>query len=165
MFSVFQDIHTYLALSFVLMLVFVFKFFYKKLDKQLENEVNQVRQSVENIEVSKKDISREIRGLQLELQNANEHMAKSIKDAENKARELAESSNKDVENAIERKQREYNAALAQIRSGLSVELKNKMVGFVLEDLKNKLRSKQDSRDFQNFLIQNSIKSIESLTRK
>ncbi len=165
MFSIFQNIHTYLVVSFVVMFIFLFKFGYKKFNSLLNRDIENIKSTLNNLESKKIEANDQINQLKLELQTANDNIQKSISNAERKAKEITENSNKNIEKILKDKQSEYDASLQRIEQGYLVELKNKLVYLILNDLKKKLKEGKTSRELQNDLIENSIKNLETLATK
>ncbi len=165
MFSIFQNIHTYLVISFVVMLVFLFKFGYRKLDSQLNKDIENIKFTLNDLETKKIEANDQINQLKQELQTANDNILKAISKAEQKAKEITENSNKNIEEILKNKQAEYDAALRRIEQGFLVELKNKLVYLILKNLEEKLKEGKTSRELQNDLIENSIENLETLVAK
>lgn len=165
MFSIFQNIHTYLVISFVVMLVFLFKFGYRKLDNQLNKDIENIKSTLSDLESKKIEANDQINQLKQELQTANDNILKAISNAEQKAKEITENSNKNIEKILKEKQSEYDASLKKIEQGYLIELKNKLVSLILKDLEEKLKEGKSSRELQNDLIENSIENLENLVEK
>ena len=100
-----------------------------------------------------------------ELQIVNDEVSEAISKAEQTAKEITEKSNKDIEQILKNKQAEYDMALKRIEQGFLVELKNKLVSLILNDLEKKLKEGKESRELQNDLIENSIENLETLVTK
>lgn len=165
MFSIFQNVHTYLVISFIVMLVFLFKFGYKKLDNRLNEDIENIKFTLNDLERKKLESNEEINHLKRELQDANDSISKAILRAEQKAKEITENSNKNIEEVLKDKQAEYEAIRKRIEQSFLVDLKNKLVSLILKDLEKRIKETQDSREFQNDLIENSIEHLENLVKK
>lgn len=165
MFSIFQNIHTYLLISFVVMIVFVIKLCYKKVDTKLNQDIDSIKNSLNNLEQQKLESINQIASLRNELSEVNANIAQTIAEAEKKAKEITEASNKNIEQTLKEKQIEHAAALQKLDQGFVIELKNKLVALILQDLEDKLNGQQNSREFQNLLIENSIDDLEKLVRQ
>lgn len=165
MFSIFQNVHTYLVISFIVMLVFLFKFGYKKLDNRLNEDIENIKFTLNDLERKKLESNEEINHLKRELQDANDSISKAILRAEQKAKEITENSNKNIEEVLKDKQAEYEAIRKRIEQSFLVDLKNKLVSLILKDLEERIKETQDSREFQNDLIENSIEHLENLVKK
>lgn len=165
MFSLLQNVHTYLVISFVVMLIALFKFGYKKLDNQLNKGIENIKFTLNDLESKKIAANEQIIQLKKELQIVNDEVSEAISKAEQTAKEITEKSNKDIEQILKNKQTEYDMALKRIEQGFLVELKNKLVSLILNDLEKKLKEGKNSREFQNDLIENSIENLETLVTK
>lgn len=165
MFSLLQNVHTYLVISFVVMLIALFKFGYKKLDNQLNKGIENIKFTLNDLESKKIAANEQIIQLKKELQIVNDEVSEAISKAEQTAKEITEKSNKDIEQILKNKQAEYDMALKRIEQGFLVELKNKLVSLILNDLEKKLREGKESRELQNDLIENSIENLETLVTK
>ncbi|MDO4974900.1 MAG: ATP synthase F0 subunit B [Alphaproteobacteria bacterium] len=165
MFSLLQNVHTYLVISFVVMLIALFKFGYKKLDNQLNKGIENIKFTLNDLESKKIAANEQIIQLKKELQIVNDEVSEAISKAEQTAKEITEKSNKDIEQILKNKQAEYDMALKRIEQGFLVELKNKLVSLILNDLEKKLKEGKESRELQNDLIENSIENLETLVTK
>lgn len=165
MFSLLQNVHTYLVISFVVMLIALFKFGYKKLDNQLNKGIENIKFTLNDLESKKIAANEQIIQLKKELQIVNDEVSEAISKAEQTAKEITEKSNKDIEQILKNKQTEYDIALKRIEQGFLVELKNKLVSLILNDLEKKLKEGKESRELQNDLIENSIENLETLVTK
>lgn len=165
MFSIFQNVHTYLVISFIVMLVFLFKFGYRKLDNRLNEDIENIKFTLNDLERKKLESNEEINHLKRELQDANDSISKAISKAEQKAKEITENSNKNIEEILKNKQTEYESIRERIEQSFLVDLKNKLVSLILKDLEKRIKETQGSREFQNDLIENSIEHLENLVKK
>jgi len=165
MFSIFQNVHTYLVISFIVMLVFLFKFGYRKLDNRLNEDIENIKFTLNDLERKKLESNEEINHLKRDLQDANDSISKAISKAEQKAKEITENSNKNIEEILKNKQTEYESIRKRIEQSFLVDLKNKLVSLILKDLEKRIKETQGSREFQNDLIENSIEHLENLVKK
>lgn len=162
MIDILQNVHTYLLISFITTIIILFKYFYKKLDNSLEKDVNSIRETLAELENKKIEASNQVELLKQELLETENNISKAVAEAEQKAKEIIETSNKNIAKILEQKQKEYDIALEKIETSFSIELKNKFVTLILQALEEKIKEGQTSREFQNSLIENSIKRLEQL---
>lgn len=165
MFSIFREVHTYLAISFIVMIVLLFKFGYKKIDNKLNEDIKNIKLNLNDLERRKAESNEEIVRLKQELQDANNSILQAVSKAEQKAKEITENSNKNIEKALKDKQADYEVIRKRIEQSFLVDLKNKLVSLILKDLEKKIKESKDSREFQNDLIENSIEHLENLVKK
>ena len=104
MFSLLQNVHTYLVISFVVMLIALFKFGYKKLDNQLNKGIENIKFTLNDLESKKIAANEQIIQLKKELQIVNDEVSEAISKAEQTAKEITEKSNKDIEQILKNKQ-------------------------------------------------------------
>lgn len=165
MFSIFQEVHTYLAISFIVMIVLLIKFGYKKIDNKLNEDIKNIKFNLNDLERLKTESNEEIIRLKQELHEVNDSILQAVSKAEQKANEITENSNKNIEKALRDKQADYEAIHKRIEQSFLVDLKNKLVSLILKDLEKKIKESKDSREFQNDLIENSIEHLEDLVKK
>lgn len=165
MFSIFQEVHTYLAISFIVMIVLLIKFGYKKIDNKLNEDIKNIKFNLNDLGRLKTESNEEIIRLKQELHEVNNSILQAVSKAEQKANEITENSNKNIEKALRDKQADYEAIHKRIEQSFLVDLKNKLVSLILKDLEKKIKESKDSREFQNDLIENSIEHLEDLVKK
>ena len=163
--NVFQDVHTYLIISFVLMIVLLFKKGYKKLDDGLAKNVNDIKDKMSNLETRKREMNEQLENLRKELDDANSNIDKAVTKAEDKAKKMIEKAGSEINDIVQKKQKEYENTIERIRSGLSIELQNKIINLVVKDLAKKLQDVESNREIQNIGIENSTKMLEELVEK
>lgn len=163
--NIFQDIHTYLIISFILMVILIFKKGYKKFDNSLSKNVNDIKDKISNLENRKKEMNDQLEKLKKELIDVNSNIDIAITKAEDKAKKIIEMAGSEINDIVRKKQEEYASTIQKIKSGLSVELQNKIINLVIKDLAKKLQDVESNRKIQNIGIENSTKMLEELVEK
>ncbi|GHT88583.1 hypothetical protein FACS1894113_1330 [Alphaproteobacteria bacterium] len=158
--SIFLDIHTYIILSFVIMLVAVFKFGWKKVSDNLQNRIDSVKNLLSDLEIKKQNSLEEIQKLQQEIAKANEILSKSVQEANEEAEEISEKVASSVEELISKKQKEYTEVITKIKASMLIELQSKIVGLIEKELMKKMSELQNDREIQDINIDNSLRMFE-----
>ena len=128
MIQMLQDVHTYLVISFVLMLVLLYKKAYKSIDKSVSNGINTIKQEIDNLKNTKKEIENQTKELNTQIKFKNDHIEQAQENAKI-----------DADNFTQNKLIENKNILIQVRKQQ-------------EDNCNKL-SKNIEQDIQQKLIQ------------
>ena len=160
--SIISNVHTYLVISFLLACWLIFKFAYQRLDSRLSKDVDDIRDLLEGLDKKKSESEQQIKLLKNDLIEANEHINKTVSDAEQKAKKLTEKSHQEISDLIKLKQEEYDQAIEKMKSSMTVEMQNNLVDAVIKELVRKLKSAKNDRDFQNTSIENSLKMLDNL---
>jgi F0F1-type ATP synthase membrane subunit b/b' len=160
--NVLQDIHTYLMISFIGMVVVLWKLAYGKVRDSLSREVEDVRSRIHALEVRKKETELQLKQLDINLKEAATEIERSVIAAEEEARKITEKSTAKIAAIMETKQKEYDVAIAKIRAGLMAELHNKVVSLVMASLSERFKKSRDDRRLQNNAIDISMKMLEEL---
>ncbi|MDR1609447.1 MAG: ATP synthase F0 subunit B [Holosporales bacterium] len=160
--NVLQDIHTYLVVSFIGMIVVLWKLAYGKVRDSISSEVEDVRSRIHALELRKKETELQLKQLDINLKEAAAEIEKSVIAAEEEARRITEKSTAKIATIMETKQKEYDVAIAKIRAGLMAELHNKVVSLVMARLSERLEKSSDDRELQNSAIDISMKMLEKL---
>lgn len=163
--NILQDIHAYLIISFLLTCWFVFKIAYKKLDRSLTKEVDDIRNLLDTLKIQKQEAETRLIQLKRELEDAEAKIENTIAAAEEEAQRISEKSNQETSKLVRQKQAEYAQAIKKIEAGISVELQHKIADAIIEKLVSKLQESRDNREFQNLSIENSTAMIEKLVEK
>lgn len=163
--NILQDVHTYLFISFLLTGFAIFKFAYKKLDTGLNQNINDMKDLLSDLEKRKLEAETHLQHLKNELKNVNENINKTISETELEAKKITEKSNIKITELVKQKQAEYDFAVDKIKSGLFVELQKKLSEAIIKDLVKKLQTTNKNREFQNTSIENSMDMIEDLVNE
>ena len=163
--NILHDVHIYLLISFLLTGWAIFKFAYKKFDSSLAKNINDMKDLLSNLEKRKCETELHLEKLKNELKNVNESINKTIFETELEAKKITEKTNLEITQLVKKKQGEYDLTVEKIKSGLSVELQNKLTEAVIRELVKKLQKTKETREFQNTSIENSMDMIESLVNK
>ncbi|MDR2458579.1 MAG: hypothetical protein LBD43_00575 [Holosporales bacterium] len=160
--NVLQDIHTYLVVSFIGMVVVLWKLAYGKIKSSLNREVEDVRSRICALELRKKETELQLKQLNINLEEAAAEIEKSVIAAEEEARKITGKAAAKIAAIMETKQKEYDVAIARIRAGLMAELHNKVVSLVMAKLSERLQKSRDDRKLQNNAIDISMDMLEKL---
>ena len=148
----------WVAISFVLFLILVFKPLMNSLSQGLEKKISELKKNLDESKTLKLEAQR-LHNEQLTKQKENELIIKRI-DEETK-REIDNIKNqfsKEIEMSMIRKINNYNQISSQMENELKEELRNKVINKVTKytevRIKNNLSKKHNSK-----LIEESLKNI------
>ncbi|MDR1333102.1 MAG: hypothetical protein LBJ69_01730 [Holosporales bacterium] len=160
--SIFQDVHTYLVISFVATAIILWKLVSAKITMVLDNEVDGVRSKISSLEVRKKEAEGKLKQLRSDVEEEKVRVEKSITTAENEARKIIEASTAKIAAAVESKQNEYSASFKKLHVGLAAEIQNRIISLVIGRLSDRLKDARNNRELQNQYIDLSLKMLEDL---
>ena len=157
-FDFLNDSTLWVAISFLLFVVFSFKPIVNQLSGNLDKKINELRKSIDE-SISLKKEAEKLHKEQVEKQKENEILIKRINDETIKEiKRIKQKLNRDIEEIMLRKINNYNLISTQSENKLKNELKDLIMDNVIqytEDrIKNNLSKKHNIR-----LIENSLKKI------
>ena len=157
-FDFLNDSTLWVAISFLLFVVFSFKPIVNQLSGNLDKKINELRKSIDE-SISLKKEAEKLHKEQEEKQKENEILIKRINDETIKEiKRIKQKLNRDIEEIMLRKINNYNLISTQSENKLKNELKDLIMDNVIqytEDrIKNNLSKKHNIR-----LIENSLKKI------
>jgi F0F1-type ATP synthase membrane subunit b/b' len=163
--SIFQDAHTYLIISFLLMLVVLGKTVIKKMAGVLTTDIKKLESDFSSLEQRKIEAEKTIERLTKDLEEAGISIDKAVMAAKNEAALITKKASDEIDEVVQKKQKEYDVAIAKIRSSLSLELHNKIVDMTVKRLSGKLLEAADDRALHSHSIATSSDMIEELSSK
>ncbi|MDR2667116.1 MAG: hypothetical protein LBB34_03345 [Holosporales bacterium] len=163
--NIFQDVHTYLLISFIAMFCLLFKFAYKRLDGYLDKRAKDVENRVNSLEKRKLEIEGQLAKLRDDFQDIILQVDNMIKDSEVEAQKIMEKSSMEINEMVNSKRLEYKAVTERIEQKFLTETQSKMVSLMAEALFNKLLILQNNKEAQNIGVENSIKIFEEVHKK
>jgi F0F1-type ATP synthase membrane subunit b/b' len=128
----------------------------------LEEGIDEVRSSIENIERRREEVVMELNGLRRAVEDAKQNAEMMIQEAEMKAKKITDQSAELISNALERQQIEYDKEVEQIKIRLYAELHHRISDMVIREIKKKVNEIKTDRNFQNAGIDVAIKNLERL---
>lgn len=163
--NIFYSELTYLVLSFLLTILIIAKFVWKRLVLTLESKVNSIRSTLDSLEKQKQEAEQEIERLKEEVSSYTILAEKRLEEAQIEAKKISEKYSKIIENVVDQKQQEYKETISKIKAGLVARLQNKIIQLIEQELKNKMKETKSNREIQDINIKNSLKMIENWMEK
>jgi F0F1-type ATP synthase membrane subunit b/b' len=158
-----HDIHTYLIISFAIMLVVLFRFGYGKLNALLEGRISSIRGLIDRLEVRKLDCQSTIKALQDEIRGMQQRTADMVVQARNEATAVLERSIAISRKVVSQREAEYAAEMRRIEEGLNAELTRRCISAVSAKVRGGLRELIDDEVFQTESIDASLSMISAMT--
>jgi F0F1-type ATP synthase membrane subunit b/b' len=147
------------------MCAWLFKALYKKCRDGLEKGINDIKNSIEELEERKLTTERHLENLRREMEEVTQSIEKAVQEAEDEAKRITEQSAILISNAIEQKQDEYKREIEKIRTGLYSELQRRVSELIIKEIGHKLQDAKIDRNFQNIGIDNAITKLEILSER
>lgn len=152
--------HTFLIVSFALAVWLLYKFAYKKLNKQIEKSIEDIRNALTNNEQSRQNAENEIKRLSLEIDRLGKNAQAEEAKARKEAKIRSDNNNAKIEQIIMEKNREYeNAKLALERNFLS-KAQKEYIENITHKIKERLGGATKDKEFQEKAIEASLNMIE-----
>jgi F0F1-type ATP synthase membrane subunit b/b' len=142
------------------MLIVVYKFAYHRTTKILQQKIDKIAALISEAENKKEAANQEIIFLEKTIVNATEEAKLAIINAEKKAQEILNYSNRNMATVLEKKQKEYQEIIKKIEENMSVELKNQIVELIIKEIFKILENRQDKTNMHSAFIKKSIEMLE-----
>lgn len=152
--------HTFLVISFVLAGWALYKFAYKKLDSQIENTIDDIRNAIKNNERARQNTEDEVKRLQVEINKLTEKAKTEETAARQEARLRSESNNEKIAKIIAEKQKEYEKGKLSLENDFLSRATSWYVGIIMKKVKEELKNSVKDEDFQKRAIDSSFDLIE-----
>ncbi|MDR0695700.1 MAG: hypothetical protein LBF56_02955 [Holosporales bacterium] len=163
--SIFQDVHTYLIISFVLMLGVLGKTICKRVTGSLSTDIRKLKSDIETLNQKKVEAEELIGHLAKDLETAKASIGKAVMAAESEAAAITKKASDEIDEIVRKKQKEYDNAVAKIRSGLSMELQHKIVDMTIKRIAGKLQDAAADRSIHSEIIEGSAQMLETLAEE
>ena len=156
--SILDDATIWVAISFVIFLLLIYKPIKSQVSKGLDQKINELKSQINEAENLKKE-AEDLFRLQQKKLSENEEKIKKLKiDTDNKVLRINESVDKEFKSSSERRSKVFETSLKQIedkiRNDLKREILEKTVVFTELRIKKELKKKHNS----NF-IEESLKKL------
>jgi F0F1-type ATP synthase membrane subunit b/b' len=161
---IFQDVHTYLVISFLLTGWLVFKLFYKKFDNAISKDITDIRDLLGSLEEQKKSLEHQLSVEKTTLSEEEEHKLKAISAAKIEAKSIINRTAAEAADIVKKKQAELGETLVKMQNDFSRELRNKFLDATMVALVKKVDEAKKNADFQTTSINNSINALRELSK-
>lgn len=152
------DSSFWVAISFIIFLILVFRPLSKQLSNSLDQKINDLKQKLDeskNLKIEAEKIYKE----QLERQKENESLIKKIGDeTKREIKKIEKQINDEIELNMIRKIKNFDQISTQMQNDLKDELKEKIMQNVLDYTEVRIRKNLSSKH-NDQLIEKSLKNI------
>lgn len=157
--------HTFLIISFVVAIWGVYKFAYKRVDKKLTYEIEEIKKTIEDADEEKReheilitDLNKRLNNIQNE-QKAAEYHAREDAKKENIIR------NETIDKIIKEKREKNEREAMEIECALIAQTQEKYINAVIDETLRKLRALKADSKYQAHAVRNSLKMLRSISEK
>ena len=159
--NIFQDIHTYLIISFVLMLYLLYKFAYKSVDNTISSGINKIKDDINQLHNKKQSLSKQIDDLNMSIKNEDKYREQAINEAQETAEQIINKRNGEIQNII-REKREINTYnYKKLEDDINSRIKQKLANLIVQKVIDKINTVEDARSFQIINLQKSIDMLKN----
>jgi F0F1-type ATP synthase membrane subunit b/b' len=159
--NILLDLHFYLVISFVVSLVLISKFVFRKIDEFAKSKSGSVGSLIANLDAKAKKLECEF-DLELERLDKTERESKALilKAEETSDRMLSSTSEKVLD--IQKRNRVLISRLVECQKrALLVDLLNKIVDCVIDDSVRKIKGSLNDPDMQSAFLDKSLKMLSN----
>jgi F0F1-type ATP synthase membrane subunit b/b' len=142
------------------MCVLIFKLTYSKIRLSLENGIDGIKHSMENLEKRKVASDLKFNELQKDLAEAKQNVSKTLQEAKEKAKKIAEQAVESMNREIEQKQKEYDKNIERIKAGLYSELCRNISDMIIKEIEKKIKGMRTDMNLHEKLIDFAIDELE-----
>ncbi len=148
----------WVAISFILFVILVFKPLLNQFSVGLENKIEELKKSINESKTLKLEAEKMFK-LQLDKQKENIKLIKRIEDeTKNEIKNIKFQLDKEIEQNMLRKINNYSQLSSQMESKLKDELKNEIIENVIKYTEFRIKNNL-SKKFNEDLIDDSLKNI------
>ena len=161
--NIFQDVHTYLIISFLLMVYLLYKYAYKSVDNMISSGVNEIKNEINQLHNKKKLLSKQIDDLNTSINNEDKDMEKAVAEAQDTAEQIINRRNEEIQNII-REKREINTYnYKKLEDDINSRIRQKLANLIVQKVIDKINTVEDVKSFQIINLQKSIDMLKSFT--
>lgn len=161
--NILQDIHTYLIISFVLMVYVLYKYAYRSIDNAISSGINEIKNKIDQLHNKKKLLSKQIDDLNSSIEHEDKDMEDAIADAQNTAEQIISKRNVEIQNII-REKREINTYnYKKLEDDINSRIRQKLTNLIVQKVIDKINTVEDVKNFQIINLQRSIDMLKSFT--
>lgn len=163
--SVFQDIHLYLIISFLLMMYVVYKFGYKSFSSYISNGISEIKSELDALIKEKKRLECQVSKLSLELGDAKRDYDKVLNTTKLSAEEYVSKRNLQLKDLIGELELKNQQTMKTIEYEYTVKIRNKLTELVIKRLSEKIQEPNNVKQVSLASITNAVQLINQLTEK
>ncbi len=163
--NIFNDIHTYLVISFLAMVLLLYKFAYNQIVSFIQNKINAISNSIKQAENDKENAEAKVHLLEKTVVETQEKALDSITKAHESADKIMAQSNETVNKIITEKEQEYQNIIEKVKNSVLAEMKKKFIECVHKEILRMMDMKRNKRSMHNAAIEKSIAMFESALKE
>ncbi len=158
--NIFQDVHTYLIISFVLMVYLLYKFAYKSVNNTISNGINKIKDEINQLHNKKQSLSKQIDDLNISIKNEDKYMEQAINEAQETAEQIINKRNEEIQNIIKEKREINTYNYKKLEDDINSRIKQKLANLIVQRVIDKINTVEDARSFQIINLQKSIDMLK-----
>ena len=163
MINIFQDVHTYLIISFLIMVYLLYKLAYKTVKDTISGGVDKIKSEINQLHNKKKSLAKQIDDLNVSIKNEDKDMEKAVAEAQETAEQIISRRNEEIQNII-REKREINTYnYKKLEDDINSRIRQKLTSLIVQKVIDKINTVEDAKSFQIINLQKSIDMIKSFT--
>jgi len=161
--NIFQDIHTYLIISFLLMIYLLYKFAYKTVNNAISSGVDKIKSEINQLHNKKQLLSKQINDLNMNIQNEDKYMEQAVAEAQKTAEQIINRRNEEIRNIIKEKKEINTYNYKKLEDDINSRIKQKLTNLIIQKIIDKINTVEDAKSFQIINLQKSIDMLKSFT--
>jgi len=161
--NIFQDIHTYLIISFLLMVYLLYKYAYRLVDNTISSGINEIKNEIDQLHNKKKLLSEQIDDLNSSIENEDKDMEHAIVEAQNTAEQIISQRNIEIQNIIKEKKEINTYNYKKLEDDINSRIRQKLTNLIVQRVIDKINTVEDAKNFQIINLQRSIDMLKSFT--
>lgn len=165
MMMIFQDVHTYLIISFLLMLFLLYKFGYKNFDASLKSYIENISSNIKNSEQNKTSALSKLDMIKIDETSNNEKIEHLHQNAKIEVENINKISDTRLNKLMESKSYEYQETLKRLDSMFMNDIQSIIIDNAIKNTQNKIINQLNSRALHSKTIDNSISMFEDFLNK
>ncbi len=163
MINIFQDVHTYLIISFLIMVYLLYKMAYRTIDNAISSGVNKIKAEINQLHTKKQSLFQQIEELNMEIKNEDKDMEKAVAEAQNTAEQIINRRNEEIQNIIKEKREINTYNYKKLEDDINSRIRQRLTNLIVQKVIDKINTVEDAKSFQIINLQKSIDMLKSFT--
>ena len=157
--------HIFLIISFVVAIVGAYKFAYKRVDKTLTDEIEEISKKIAGADKAKREHEDLINALKNKLNNIQNEQKTAAYHAMADAKKETIIRNETIDKIIKEKREKNERDAMKIECALIAQTQEKYINAVIDETLRKLRELKADSEFQDNAVRNSLEMLRSISEK
>jgi F-type H+-transporting ATPase subunit b len=159
------DTHFWLAVSFVILVILVYKPVKSNLLDYLDNRSIQIRNRLEELDVMRQEAANNLKLYQQKQKMIEQEINEILNNAENEIKKMHENADKEISAYINRRVSQVMEKISSTEQEVVNNLRQKAINEVVKVVEYKIRQDNNKNASNNNVMQNSLDNIEHLFNK